>query len=93
MAIFPIGIPLTFVVLLWRSQRGRKPDDTDTSPYDFLRKDYRHDAYFYEVIVLIEKLLLTGVLIFIDQGSVFQPSVDWSSRLRSSRSSAACGLT
>jgi hypothetical protein len=71
-AIFPIGIPLTFLVLLWRSQRGRNLGDTDTSPYDFLRKDYQYNMYYYEVVVLIEKLLLAGVLIFIDQGSVFQ---------------------
>jgi hypothetical protein len=44
------------------------------SSFDFLRKEYRDDYYYFECVVLVEKLILTGLLIFIAQGTVFQVS-------------------
>ena len=43
-----------------------------SSAYDFLKKDYKPEFYYYECVTLCEKLLLTGLLVFIDQGSIFQ---------------------
>jgi hypothetical protein len=77
--IYPIGIPVSFFLLLRRDQKARAEMvrqvgnvAKETSSVDFLRSDYRSDYYYFEVIVLLEKLILTGLLIFIDQGSTFQ---------------------
>jgi hypothetical protein len=98
--IYPVGIPVVFLVLLWRDERSRNLKAPETveqaaittnedevvamvapaaanasSSYDFLRQDYTPKYYYYEIVVLSEKLLLTGLLIFVDQGSVFQAFV------------------
>lgn len=73
--IYPVGIPLVFLLLLWRDNRQRKQSKHvigSASSFDFLRRDYKDDYYFFEVVVLLEKLLLTGILTFIDQGTVLQ---------------------
>lgn len=118
MFIYPIGIPLTFFVLLWRDEKqhesqqeqgnvyasttgaklARGTDGRTSRPYEkaiqragasavaqtavtrdssfeFLRKEYRDEYYYFECVVLVEKLLLTGLLIFVDQGTVFQAFV------------------
>jgi hypothetical protein len=46
--------------------------ETASSKFDFLKKDYKLDYYYFECVTLFEKLLLTGLLAFIDQGSIFQ---------------------
>ena len=77
--IYPIGIPLVFLFLLWRNENdkavhpdGTEPTTPKTSAYDFLKKDYKPAYYYFECVTLFEKLLLTGLLIFIKQGSIFQ---------------------
>jgi hypothetical protein len=106
--VYPVGIPLTFVVLLRKDERKRKrnvypardadtPDDgapplslpqeqevgdedlTQTSSamatstaFDFLRKDYKDGYYYFECVFLVEKLILTGLIIFLDPGGIFQ---------------------
>jgi hypothetical protein len=44
----------------------------DGSAYDFLKKDYKPQFYYFECVTLFEKLLLTGLLVFVDQGGIFQ---------------------
>jgi hypothetical protein len=68
--IYPIGIPLSFLVLLWRSGRAVKvqpyASETQTtagvkaasSAYDFLKKDYKPEFYYFECVNLLEKLLV-----------------------------------
>ena len=69
--IYPVGVPLGFLWLLRRDQRRRNAGQHD-STCDFLRSDYRSETYFFEVVVLCEKLVMTGLLTFVDRGSVFQ---------------------
>jgi hypothetical protein len=93
--IYPVGIPITFLGLLWRDERSRHLKETvkevaspsgagdataavpavANSSYEFLRQDYKPEFYYYEIVVLSEKLVLTGLLIFVDQGSIFQAFV------------------
>jgi len=40
--------------------------------YGFLYSDYEPRAYYWEIVMLIQKLLLTGLLIFIKPGTVSQ---------------------
>ena len=106
--VYPVGIPLTFVVLLRKDERKRKrvvfsernvdiADDrtlplslpehqevgdkvstktsgamATTTAFDFLRKDYKHGYYYFECVFLVEKLILTGLIIFLDPGGIFQ---------------------
>ena len=72
--VYPVGIPLCFLFLLWRDnqQRTQSEQARGVSSFDFLRRDYKDSFYFFEVIVLLEKLLLTGVLIFIKHGTILQ---------------------
>ena len=74
--VYPVGIPLGFLVILWRDERNRNRTNVagndGGSEYDFLRQDYSPRYYYFECISLIEKLLLTGLLIFVDQASVLQ---------------------
>jgi NADH:ubiquinone oxidoreductase subunit 3 (subunit A) len=79
---YPIGIPLIFLLLLWKDERKRQathpyevgvsPTRPQTSSFEFLRKDYQVKYYYFETVFLIEKLILTGLLVFVDQGSIFQ---------------------
>ena len=80
-AIYPVGIPISFLFLLWRNERKKiVPFDDEaaavgkggSSSYDFLKKDYKAEFYYFEVIALSEKLILSGLLVFFDQGSIFQ---------------------
>jgi len=59
MVLYPFGIPLTFFALLKRDQRTRAESDTG-SAFDFLRKDYQFGWYYMEVVVLIEKLIVSS---------------------------------
>eukprot|EP01048_Picozoa_sp_COSAG05_P020642 COSAG05_NODE_3559_length_1990_cov_2.333157_2_plen_301_part_00 len=40
--------------------------------YEFLVKDYQSKYYYFECIFLIEKLILTGLLIFVPPGTIAQ---------------------
>eukprot|EP01051_Picozoa_sp_SAG22_P006365 SAG22_NODE_413_length_10849_cov_6.078977_7_plen_1231_part_00 len=57
-----------------KQETGKKEDKENEkkSAYDFLKKDYKPEYYYFECITLMEKLLLTGLLVFVDQGSIFQ---------------------
>jgi hypothetical protein len=50
----------------------REEKNPTESKYDFLKKDYKPEYYYFECVTLCEKLLLTGLLAFINQGSIFQ---------------------
>ena len=45
------------------------------SSFHFLRVDYKSKYYYYECVILLEKMLLTGLLAFVDQGSTTQAFV------------------
>jgi hypothetical protein len=73
--IYPVGIPACFLFLLWKDNKQRKQPthmQGNASSFDFLRRDYKDDYYYFEVVMLLEKLLLAGILTFIDQGTVLQ---------------------
>jgi len=79
--VYPVGVPVVFLYLLWRDEQQRVPGAEQTvsvaadSSFHFLRADYKSKYYFYECVILLEKMLLTGLLAFVDQGSTFQAFV------------------
>lgn len=85
--LYPIGIPVVFLFLLRRDEQAGKQkelqryqaagsrqetDERGSSSFDFLKKDYKPEFYFFEAVNLMEKLIISGLLVFVDQGSIFQ---------------------
>jgi hypothetical protein len=44
----------------------------NTDKFEFLVRDYKPEYYYWEVVEMIRKLLLTGMIIFVDAGSTAQ---------------------
>ena len=66
--VYPVGIPLLFVVLLYRhrsvlSEAGA--DKAAARSIDSLWAPYRSGCYYYEVIECGRRIMLTGVVVFI----------------------------
>ena len=58
-----------------RPNRGEQDGEDAGSSFSFLRVDYKPKYYYYECVILLEKMLLTGLLAFVDQGSTTQAFV------------------
>jgi hypothetical protein len=70
--VYPIGIPLAFLVFLLRDRTAVVPTSSQpevaggattvasaaSSAYDFLKKDYKPAYYYFECVNLLEKLLV-----------------------------------
>jgi hypothetical protein len=69
--IYPVGIPAFFAVLMFR-ERDQIHDAVNKKKYGFLFKDYAMAFFFWEIWDLIRKILLSGILIFFNRGSVGQ---------------------
>ncbi|GMH83062.1 hypothetical protein TrST_g8014 [Triparma strigata] len=74
--VYPIGIPLLYAVLLYRSQdRLVKPDrdyDPSISKISFLWQNYDPDKWWFEVFECARRLGMSGVLVFVAQGTASQ---------------------
>jgi len=71
LAVYPIGIPLMFFLLL-KYRRNVHPWDENLS---FLYKAYRRQYWWFEIYELIRKLFLTGLIIFIAAGTATQVAI------------------
>ena len=71
LALYPIGIPLMFFLLL-KFRRNVHPWDDNLS---FLYKAYRKQYWWFEIYELLRKLLLTGLIIFIAAGTATQIAI------------------
>jgi len=69
--LYPIGVPVFFVLLLWR-ERKHLHDSVNQKKYGFLFGDYVAVYFLWEVWDLGRKLMLSGLLIFFKRGSVSQ---------------------
>jgi hypothetical protein len=72
-AAYPIGIPLGTLFLL---VRNRKEMHVVNSParlrYAFLVADYKPAYFYWEILEMLRKVILTGLLIFLSRGSMVQ---------------------
>ena len=79
--IYPIGVPLLFAYLLFKKrERIKKPmeereKDEELFGMEFLFDNYKPKFWYFEIIVTVLRLLLTGVLGLIEPGSSTQLSV------------------
>merc|ERR1712070_61008 len=69
--LYPIGVPVFFVLLLWRERKNIN-DSVNQKKYGFLFGDYVAVYFLWEVWDLGRKLALSGALIFFNRGSVSQ---------------------
>jgi len=75
--LYPIGIPALFAYVLYENQESLHdedhPDHASTfAKFGFLYSSYTEDVFWWEIIMLVNKLLLTGLIIFIKPGTVSQ---------------------
>ena len=75
--VYPLGIPVFFLYELIANRDAlydeEHQDHADvTAKISFLFRAYKEDAFYWEVVILVQKLLLTGLLIFIKPNTVSQ---------------------
>jgi hypothetical protein len=85
--IYPLGIPALYAWLLWcnRSKLGSNNDtsvrmlnrhrDVSLRSTRFLWKTYTPKMYYWEVVECMQRLLLTGAIVFIKPGTRAQVTV------------------
>ncbi|CAM9867127.1 unnamed protein product, partial [Laminaria digitata] len=67
-AVYPVGIPLLFAVLLYRHRdvlSDPAADNTTARSIDSLWAPYRPNRSYYEIIECGRRIMLTGVVVFI----------------------------
>jgi len=63
-ALYPIGIPLVYSVILYRSMAHMREPET-ILVLGFLYEAYSGSAWYWELIDMTHKLLLTSVIVFV----------------------------
>jgi len=72
-ALWPIGIPVLLFVAMYRARNKIKAGDEDTLKFwDFALGDYNLDHWYWEVVELIRKMVMTGLIGLLGRGSIFQ---------------------
>eukprot|EP00611_Tribonema_gayanum_P017500 TRINITY_DN3019_c0_g1_i1.p1 TRINITY_DN3019_c0_g1~~TRINITY_DN3019_c0_g1_i1.p1 ORF type:complete len:453 (+),score=56.01 TRINITY_DN3019_c0_g1_i1:119-1477(+) len=76
--VYPIGIPALYMGTLWRcfvTHRDRAQTSQLAKASSFLWRPYQADAYYWEVVECLRRLMLTGLLVFIMPGTPGQSAV------------------
>ena len=74
--VYPLGVPIGYNLLL-RQHKGEimaagRETDTSLDPIRFLFANYSPNAWYFEPIVCVEKLILVGVVVFFFPGTLSQ---------------------
>ncbi|GMH94871.1 hypothetical protein TrST_g7752 [Triparma strigata] len=87
--VYPLGVPLMYSLLLYKYRRNINPEVESKSMEDqmtkrekdpsikilsFLWISYKPECWWFEIFECARRLLMTGGLVFIDQGSPLQVS-------------------
>ena len=75
--VYPIGIPLSFFLMLLRNRHVledpyHKNHNKVTLRYAFLAQDFNKKCWYFECVDMLRKLMLSSMLIFFQQGSIAQ---------------------
>jgi len=79
--LYPVGIPLFYTVLLWRRKAlimedvKEREGSEELRGLEFLFENYKPEYWYFEVVLTVLRLLLTGILGLIEPGSSTQLSV------------------
>ena len=85
--LYIFGTPLLFAGLLYWDKAAlynevHPKHQLVAAKYSFIYKEYGEEAWFFELVLMLQKLALTGLLIFVLPGSISQlalgpsPSLD-----------------
>lgn len=72
--VYAIGIPLGAFLILY-THRHKLEDERCTARYGYLYKDYSVSYYSFEVLEMLRKFMLVGMLLFVMPGTVLQIAV------------------
>lgn len=71
--LWPIGLPVILYLWMLRSKSLILSEDPDTlQKFDFVLSDYRTDTWYWEVVELGRKLVLSGLIGLFGRGSIAQ---------------------
>ena len=71
--VYPVGVPLAFLAILWRLARTGTLDSTVArARFGFLYETYEPHMWAFEVFELIRKLFLSAIAVFIFSGTPTQ---------------------
>ena len=69
--IIPIGLPLFFGVWIWRERKSIE-DHAGPIHIENLYRDYKPEHPLWEIFQMLQKVVLIGLLAFIERGSILQ---------------------
>ncbi|GMH77627.1 hypothetical protein TrLO_g10306 [Triparma laevis f. longispina] len=74
--VYPVGIPTLYLILLFRNRKRLQKADRDYDPkilkISFLWQNYEPGMWWFEVFECARRLGMSGVLVFVAQGSASQ---------------------
>ncbi len=71
--IWPVGVPAALAYQLFKNRELIQAKDEDTMmEFDFIIADYQPEYYYWEVIELMRKLALSGLIGLVGRGTVAQ---------------------
>ena len=76
--VYPVGVPALFAWLLARKKKhimqpvAEREEDNELAGIGFLFDNYKPSCWYFEIVVTVLRLLLTGVLGLIEPGSATQ---------------------
>ena len=75
--VYPVGIPVFYLYKLYKNKdalydQEHPKHESFQARYDFLYASYEPQCWYWETVMLMQKLMLTGLLIFIRPGSTTQ---------------------
>jgi len=70
--IYPVGCPMLYWIVLKRHRHKLYNDATTFAMLGFIYESYVGEFYFWVIVEMCRKLLLTGALLFVGPGSMFQ---------------------
>eukprot|EP01046_Picozoa_sp_COSAG06_P051942 COSAG06_NODE_8599_length_2118_cov_45.241768_2_plen_262_part_00 len=74
--LWPIGVPTVLFCLMFRARTKIISKDEDaTGMFNFLIGDFKPEYWFWEVVELFRKLLLSGILSLVGRGSIAQAAL------------------
>ena len=71
-ALISVGTPALYFALLWWSHDAVQSGARSARHLRWLVQDYRPDCWYWESVETARKLVLTGVAVFVAQGTVLQ---------------------
>jgi hypothetical protein len=74
--LWPAAVPAGLFALMFRVRKElRAGDEAATGMFNFLIGDYKPEFWYWEVVELLRKLMLSGILSLVGRGSIAQATL------------------